>query len=51
MVGGELTESNLKMVDAKMKSALRHDINDEPEPRPDLNRCVSANSMLHCRQC
>ena len=38
LVGGELTESNLEMVDAKMKSALRHDIDDETEPRPDLNR-------------
>ena len=35
MVGAELTEPNLSMIEAKLTAALRHD--GEPEPPPDLH--------------
>ena len=38
MVGEKLMESNLAMVEANMKSMLRHKIGDEPEHRPDLTQ-------------
>ena len=36
MVGAELTESNLRNIEANMRSALRQETGGEPAPRPDL---------------